>query len=255
MQGNSFVPAIPEYEGNQRQMTMLKRPLREISGIDFIGNNRLAAVNDEAGKLFFVNPDNGKYTVEEFGKKGDYEDLVKAGDSYYVLLSNGKIVQVSADGKKQEAIYSYDFGKHMEFESICYDKALQQLLVICKQCGKNPNSINAYRFDLATKQYIPGTSFSIPWSEIRAMAKDNSIECKPSAAAINPRNGKLYIIASLGKVLLECSPGGKLEAVYGLNPDHFPQPEGITFSPEGDLYIANEGMQGKATLLKYSYRR
>jgi uncharacterized protein YjiK len=86
------------------------------------------------------------------------------------------------------------------------------------------------------------------------MMKDNSIECKPSAAAINPVNGKLYIIASLSKTLLQCSVTGQLEAGYGLNPDHFPQPEGITFSPGGDLYISNEGVQGKATLLKFSYR-
>ncbi len=86
------------------------------------------------------------------------------------------------------------------------------------------------------------------------MMKDNSIECKPSAASINPANGKLYIIASLSKTLLQCSINGQLEAAYGLNPDHFPQPEGICFSPGGDLYIANEGVQGKGTLLKFSYR-
>jgi hypothetical protein len=252
--GNSFVPKIPGFETAERKMVILKRPLREISGIDFISNSQLAAINDEAGKLFFLNPDNGKYTVEEFGRKDDYEDVVRAGEYYYVLNSKGSIFEVTSDGKKLEQKFEHPFGKFMEFESLCYDRQNEQLLLVCKECGKNQNSISAYRFDLRTRQYVPGEYFSISWSDIRRMARNDAIECKPSAAAINPKNGKLYIIASLGKVLLQCTTSGTLEAVYGLNPDHFPQPEGITFSSEGDLFIANEGVQGKGTLLKFVYK-
>jgi len=252
LSGNSFVPAIPGYEGERRQV-LLKRPLREISGIDYIGGGLLAAVNDEVGKVFFVNYNSGKYTVQEFGKKDDYEDIVKVDDRYFVLNSDGHLFEVSGDGKKLLATYRHKFAKFIEFESLFYDKPNQRLLMICKECGKAQNSINGYSFDLAKREYIDGEAFSILWSDIRRMAKDNSIECKPSAAAINPLNGKLYIIASLGKVLLQCSIEGKLEAVYGLNPDHFPQPEGITFSPEGDLFIANEGVQGKSSLLQFAY--
>ena len=79
------------------------------------------------------------------------------------------------------------------------------------------------------------------------------MECKPSAAAINPINKKLYVIASVGKVLLQCSKNGKLEKIYKINPAQFPQPEGITFAANGDMYISNEGANGKATILKFAY--
>lgn len=253
LHGKSFIPDLPGYSSDTRQSVILKRPLREISGIDYLGPDKLLAINDEAGKLFFLNPANGIYTSHEFGKKDDYEDVVRAGDYYYVMNSKGHLFEVRSLDNKLMATYTHDFGKFMEFESLCYDRANQQLLLICKECGKHQNSINAYRFNLTTKQFVPGIGFSISWSHIRGLMKDNSIECKPSAAAINPMNGKIYIIASLGKVLLQADASGALEAAYGLNPDHFPQPEGITFSPTGDLYIANEGMQGKATLLKYTF--
>lgn len=251
--GNSFVPAPPGYDYNSHSTVLLKRPLREISGIDFINENELVAINDEAGKIFSINPSNGEFTVFEFGSKGDYEDVIRTNDSYYVLGSNGYLYDVDIKNKTQKAVFEEDFGKHMEFESLCYDKQQNQLLLICKECGKHQNSISAFVFDLNTKTFSTNPYFTISWEEIRKMAKDNSIECRPSAAAINPVNNKLYIIASLGKVLLESTIGGKLEAVYNLNPDHFPQPEGITFGTNGDMYIANEGVEGKASLLKFKY--
>ncbi|HEY6504631.1 MAG TPA: hypothetical protein VIZ28_11700, partial [Chitinophagaceae bacterium] len=148
-----------------------------------------------------------------------------------------------------------DFGKGIEFESLYYDKIQGQLVLICKLCGSGSTNINAYRFDLATKQFLPGVYFTIEWKEIRRMAKNSQIECRPSAAALNPVMDKLFIIASVGKVLLQCSREGVLEQVYKINADHFQQPEGITFAPNGDMYISNEGVQGKGSILFFPYEK
>ena len=43
---------------------------------------------------------------------------------------------------------------------------------------------------------------------------------------------------------------GKIKASYKLDPKIYKQPEGITFTPNGDLIISNEfGETGTATLL------
>ncbi|MBL7741472.1 MAG: hypothetical protein JNK14_19790 [Chitinophagaceae bacterium] len=253
LDGKSFVPAIPGYADHEKSMVILKRPLREISGIDYIGQNRLVAINDETGKIFFVDPFTGKHEAFDFGKRGDYEDVVKAGDHYYVMNSKGHIFQVTVTENKLVGQFENKFGKGVEFESLYYDRALERLILICKECGRGSTSINAYQFDLATKEFLPQVYFTIKWSDIRRMAKDNQIECRPSAAALNPAMDKLFIIASVGKVLLQCSRTGVLEKVYEINPDHFQQPEGITFAPNGDMFISNEGIQGKGSLLYFPY--
>ncbi len=255
LDGKSFVPAIPGYNETEKSMVILKRPLREISGIDYISHNKLVAINDETGKIFFVNPFTGRHEVFEFGKKEDYEDVVKAGEYYYVMNSKGHIFQVTTTDYKQVGQFENNFGKEIEFESLYYDKALEQLVLICKECGRNSTSINAYKFDLAEKKFLPGVYFTIQWKDIRRMAKDNQIECKPSAAALNPIMNKLFIIASIGKVLLQCSREGVLEQVYEINADHFQQPEGITFAPNGDMFISNEGVQGKGSILYFPYKK
>jgi uncharacterized protein YjiK len=40
-----------------------------------------------------------------------------------------------------------------------------------------------------------------------------------------------------------------------LNPDDFPQAEGIALHPMGDMYISNEKKHGEPTLLRFPYKQ
>ena len=46
-----------------------------------------------------------------------------------------------------------------------------------------------------------------------------------------------------------------MEQVFKLDPALYNQPEGMTFAPNGDLYISNEGGEGIATILKFKYKK
>ena len=46
---------------------------------------------------------------------------------------------------------------------------------------------------------------------------------------------------------------GTWKAVYMLAQKLFPQAEGLTFKTNGDMFIANEAVTAKATLLKFKY--
>ena len=248
--GKSFVPPMQGYQP-KNQLFILPKDLLEISGVVHLRDLQFAAINDEDGELFFVNLEDNDMQKFRFKGKGDYEDLAKVDSTFYVLESNGNIVEIAAPYDKQ-VTYKF-YGKHMEFESLAFYKKENKLVMITKDQRNKKNGITAISFDLARKEYDTEPFFNISLKEVFTIVTNYEMECKPSAAAINPVNQKLYVIASVGKVLMQCSRNGKLEKIYKINPAQFPQPEGITFADNGDMYISNEGADGKATILKFTY--
>jgi hypothetical protein len=248
--GRSFVPTVTGYSEKHREVLVLNDQLLEISGLVNIGDERFAAINDEDGELFFINVRNDSVAKYRFKGKGDYEELVKVNNTYYVLESSGNIIEISPQYGERE---TFKFpGKGMEFESMAYYPKGHKLVLITKD-QKKAKAITAWSFNLNTRQYDPQPLFEIQLKEVYTILANFNADCKPSGAAINPVNNKLYIVASVGRVLMECTQEGKIIKIYKLNPTHFPQPEGITFAANGDMYISNEGADGKATILKYPY--
>jgi len=63
----------------------------------------------------------------------------------------------------------------------------------------------------------------------------------PSGIAVHPKDGRIFFISSHGKLLVVYDKMGELEHIEFLHEGQYSQPEGICFSPSGDLYISNEG--------------
>ena len=77
----------------------------------------------------------------------------------------------------------------------------------------------------------------------------------PDVGIPHPLTAEIYIISHRGSLLVILKPDGKLRDAILLNERFFHQPEGITFAPNGDLYISNEAVDKKANILKFGYRR
>lgn len=253
VRGKSFLPPIPGYNAANKQVLILDKDLLEISGISFNANHQIAAINDEDGKLFLIDPATGNFTHTKFGKKRDYEDVVTLGDHYYVLESNGNIHRVPIAAPTSEEEIEFKRDKKVEFESLYYDPAINRLVLLTKEQREKKKTLLAFSFDTATLDFSDDPLYEISLEDLERLVKDNTAECKPSAAAINPVTNKLYILASVGKLIMQCSADRKLEQVYQINPNQFPQPEGICFDKNGDMYISNEGVNGKATLIRFPY--
>ncbi|HUQ66489.1 MAG TPA: hypothetical protein VM101_10055 [Flavitalea sp.] len=249
--GKSFVPHIKGYNENNNERFILNEELLEISGIVHLGGDSFASVNDEDGELFFIDIKKDTREKFRFKGKGDYEDLAKVDSTFFILESDGNIIEVLPPYDRHN---TYKFtGKDMEFESLVYYQKENKLVMITKDQKHKSKGITAISFDLAKKDYDPEPYFNISLKEVYTILTNYNTECKPSGAAINPMDQKLYIVASVGKVLLQCTKMGKLEKIYKINPAQFSQPEGITFATNGDMYISNEGADGKATILKFPY--
>jgi hypothetical protein len=250
------------YDITRPQTIQLGTKLDEISGICWINDSLMLANNDESGRIFAINLANLndlEYRNVKFGEKGDYEDIVKVDSAIYLLLATGKIVKVT-DFQNSDIVQSTVVaelpGIENEFESIYYDKEANSLVMICKDCHKEKNKFrSAYRFDLAKNQLIDSPYYQIQMDQIRKILDKNEVDFRPSAAAFNPVDQKIYILSSIGKLMVVINKKGKVEQAFGISGIMFPQPEGITFADNGDMYISNEiGSEQAATLLKFKYK-
>lgn len=238
----------------------LGKHLKEISGMAYIsGKEKILVQNDEKGDIFIIDfaKKNDLVDKEKFGGKADYEDIVYTDSAFYMLVSTGMVVKVFT---KDSSFITTEFNLGLkgtnEFEAMYMGEDGKSLILLCKDCAKEKNEIrNAYQFDLVKEQFVDTPVYIIDVNAIKKLLNNEEAEFKPSAAGINPVDGKLYIVASVGKVMVIASKGGIVEQVIPLDPLLFNQPEGLTFSPNGDLYISNEGGEGIATILKFSFKK
>jgi uncharacterized protein YjiK len=158
---------------------------------------------------------------------------------------------------------------------MAYDALTNSLLIACKGSPtiKDEADLSGnraiYRFDLEEKELIKEPLFLINLEELnsyrdessfskfsRQLAKtfrlvESETSFMPSGIAIHPEYGDIYLISSVGKLLIVMDRRGKIIDIHDLDPAMFRQPEGICFSAKGDLYISNEGQGGKGYILKF----
>ena len=250
------------YDVRTPQKLQLGKVLNEISGITYNNdNNTILAISDSKEKIFEMNVKNPKlkdFTDKIVGPDSDLEDIVKVGEFVYLLSSRGIIYKVDSKIKDSSGVEVFPFWSkdQNDFETIYYDASVKGLVMLCKACpvDKGKQMKSAYRFDLEKNKFDSIALFSISTEEVRKIMKNNDIEFDPSAAMIHPMNKRLYILSSAGNVLVVTDNRGKVIEGYSLNPDDHPQAEGISFAPNGDMYIANEGKFGKPTLQIFHYQ-
>ncbi|MEY4541381.1 MAG: hypothetical protein RLZZ306_3138 [Bacteroidota bacterium] len=223
--------------------------LKEISGLSYYKKNQLVCVNDEQGKIFIYDL-NEKQILDKipFGKDGDYEGVEVVGDEVFVLKSNGKLKGFKI-GEAFEREIDCSEPEVIEYEGLGYDPKSKYLLLVAKERKKDVDDkkmIYAYDFD----RKVLFKHIAIPEEQVKDEA--NGKNFKPSGIAVHPQTGQTFIIASSGKKLLILSEKGQKEALISLNPTIFEQPEGICFSPDGQLFISSEGKKGEGYILRFS---
>ena len=139
-------------------------------------------------------------------------------------------------------------------EGLAYDHVNRDLLIACKghpfADEINGNEVKAiYSFDLESKFSDIKPFLLIKMDTIKYYKGDETFA--PSGIAIHPVTGNIFILGSVGKLLLVLSRKGEMLAMIKLNPKIFRQPEGICFSPDGIMYIASEGDGREGSILKF----
>ncbi|WP_132052290.1 SdiA-regulated domain-containing protein [Pseudocnuella soli] len=248
------------YDLHRPVVRELGKSLNEISGIFYVpGEDALVAIADSKDNIFRIDLRREKLTdkVKDFYEQEDFEDIVQLDSSLFVLISNGSIVEVPLQRPDSVNVFALNPDGKNDFESLYYDPVAKGLIMLCKECDMDDatNGRSAFRFDLENRRFDSEPFYTINDSEVMKVLKNDDVKFKPSAAAIHPLEGRLYILASAGQVLVIADRRGNVAEVYRLNPDQHPQAEGIAFAPNGTMYISNEGKYGSATLKMYNYNK
>jgi uncharacterized protein YjiK len=231
--------------------------LREVSGIEYLGNARFACIQDELGTIFIYNTASGKIEKEiPFSGPGDFEGIALAGSTAYAVQSDGKIFEVQHYNEAKPVVKQYATSltaKH-NVEGFAYDKDNNRLLLAIK--GEDPNSSTykgVYAFDLRSKQLATAPIVKIDltdpiFGEVKEKKRKNTFQ--PSEIEIHPVTKDLYILEGVNPKLLVMDAKGTKKKLYTMQRSDFPQAEGLAFTSNGDLFISNEGRDGVATIVR-----
>jgi hypothetical protein len=255
----TLLKSPPHYKFGEGVPFKLDLKIREISGIYWDPvNNEFVANNDESGKLFYLDKESKEIKSElVFGGKNDYEDVTMVKGIPYVLRSDGVITQVMKDSAGRT--YGQEAGKlglsgTNDFETMYYDDVRNALIIICKNCAVDDKTkISAFAYYPDSIGFDDKPVYTIDAAEVKRLAPKKTSKFQPSAAAIHPVLNKLFIISSASNQLAIADRDGAVESVFVLSRKLFPQPEGITIKKNGDMYISNEGVTAKPTLIWFKY--
>lgn len=254
----------------------LKNKLVEISGLTYLGNNKVGCVQDELGKVYIFDLEQEKVVEDiNFGKNRDYEGVQVVGKSLYILRSDGELLRIKDYHKKKTKEKKYNtFLKAInDAEGLGYDSKSNLLLIACKgSAGKGLKNKKAiYAFDLKKEKLQKKPKYTIDIDLIKSRLKQKglvstyekivdyfspgkgSLTFAPSGIAVHPFTNEAFIISAVGKLLIVLRENGEIKNIIKLDSNMFKQPEGITFLENGDLLIANEGRGGKANILQFKY--
>lgn len=250
------------YDLENPQKFELGNDLTEISGLSFdTDNGNLLCISDSRRSVTAISLKKQKlkdYTGKVVPPESDLEDIVKTPDALYLLSSKGIIYQVNgSNSKDSNAVTAYRLtANDQDFETLYYDSSRNSLIMMCKECDfdKGKHARSAFRFNLQTKKFDSTVYYTISTDEVKKVLKDDNAKFDPSAAAIHPITGQLYILSSAGNLLVIADSHGHVSEAYDLDPAIYPQAEGIAFAPNGSMFISNEGKNGAPTLLIFKYQ-
>lgn len=238
-----------------RKMWELPKDLKEISGNAWVDNTHLLVIEDLHPNLYLLALGD-KVQIEKTipfepskDKKVDIEDVTLIGNTAYALWSHGVIFKITNwQNKQQTTEMPTTLSKENNTEGICYDPVTHNLLIACKNesglddAKKSTRAI--YSFDPESGKLNSDPFMVINKKDFKNAAGEK-LDFYPSAIAVHPQSHDIYILSTKeNKCMAVYTHDGQFKSVQFIDKDEMEQPEGICFSPDGNLYISSEGKHG-----------
>jgi hypothetical protein len=224
--------------------------LQNISAFDFIDSDHLACIQAAVGSIFIF--DLTKRTIESeipFASAGDYKGIAIVGKSAFVACADGRILEVSDYRSEKPLVKEYGTNLTVrdDVEGVCYDKKNARLLVCIKGDVEEPEiEKGIYAFDLASRTMPIKPVLTIDLRDTilnKGDSKRLQTLILPSDIDIDPLTQWVYVCDATKSQVLVMDENGKMKSLFVFDRDHMIQPEGIRFTPSGELFIASEGFR------------
>jgi hypothetical protein len=231
--------------------------LKEISGVAAVNDSIIACVGDELGIVYFYNLAAGQISGQlNFTAKGDFEDLTIIGDTMYVLNSHGTIWVVKNYRHPNPQIMSYPLNIEKPFELEGLYHRGNTLYTAAKYYH---NKKRDSKGDLPVWPLsLPSMIVQLPVFSFPDFVHDSSGTEQPfhtSAILYDEKQKEWLAISTHTKVFLRCNEKGQIIERQILTAQEFSQPEGLCFTPSGNLLISNEGREGPPTILLFTPKK
>lgn len=261
--------------GKPAWQAVLPDELAEVSGLAIAPDGRLFAHGDEQAVIYRLDPRTGKVLgtfalasmgrEPDLGKKrkpgpgggavvGDFEDLAIVGDRFFLVTSNGVLLEFKEGPDGTEVPYIAHvtgLGRVCEVEGLAHDAMAGALLLLCKdRRGKSRVSqVQVYAWSLRDGRLAPAPRLVVPYAELARLT--GAAGFNGSAIAVTPGGKSFLLVAGPQRTFAEIGRDGRV-----LRGGAFPQgvqrqPEGAAFARNGTLLISSEAAGQRPTLAAY----
>ncbi|MBA6154473.1 SdiA-regulated domain-containing protein [Gelidibacter maritimus] len=229
--------------------------LDEVSGIVWVDDNTLACVQDENGIIYVYDLYESSIKEEiPFAGNGDYEGIALNKIDLFVMRSDGLLYEINNWREANRTISAHETGfkSSHNMESLVYSPNDSSLLTAPKDKDSDDSFKGIYKISMTDKSVdLDAPTYKIDLNA-DALSKYRSKKLRktfnPSEIAVHPITKDIYVLEGKNPKLMILDQQGALKTVLKLDEINFPQPEGMTFSTDGELYISNEAAGGSATI-------
>lgn len=230
----------------------LPSELKEVSGIAYLPDGKFACIQDEKGTVYIYDSKTGKIEKEiPFSGVGDFEGITAVDQTLYVIRADGKLFMIENMNAAKPAVKEFETGLTIknDVESMCFDSPGNRLLLTGKaEDSEGADKKRIYSFDLKSKKLENSPAYTIDLND--ELLQDVKKGLQPSAIGVHPVTSKIYIVDGPAGKLLVLDPNGAVMNMYSLDNKDLPQPEGISFGENGNVYISTEGAKGAGAIVE-----
>jgi uncharacterized protein YjiK len=223
-------------------------------------DDRLFAHDDERAVIYQIDYHEGKlikaFAMGDRTALGDFEGIAAVNDTFYLVTSEGRLFQSGEGGDGDRMLYNTygtGIGRVCEVEGLAFEPADRTLLLACKTARTKAAKkwVTIYRWSIDRRSLAPDSVLRIPLQAV--LDRVGTDQFRPSGIERHAASGHYVIIAAKQRAMIEIDRSGNVLAAH-----RFPgrgrsvQIEGVTFSSNGDLFIATEaGGHGHGDLVVY----